>query len=405
MTVSGKSPTDVVGRPRWDGSHLTFLCLLLLLAVIPWSTAGFSIGFGLVILSSLPRLRFAWSRPRHPLLLPTLVWVVALLLSYFWSEGPRAADEARSYYPFLLMFAASSAALDRAQATRLGVVFLATASIAGFLSCCAHIGWIETADDRFSGSVSIFTFAMVMATGYVLCAIYFCSVPDWPRRILLWVASLMMLDGVLMNESRATVLAVIVGILVLFLFLHGRRRRLILFLAPILLAAPIVLPGSGMLDRFQVTAEELNLADDDVHPREILWIAAGRMFQAHPWMGIGVGNYRSERERMFEEGEMEGFILYKEGYETAHSVFLHIAATMGVVGLVAFLFWSGSYVVWFLKRRRRSMPVAVTALALLGIVFAFGLTDMALLNSRITGLLAIGLGVAIGVLRNEEVQV
>ncbi|MHC4381025.1 MAG: hypothetical protein ACYSU1_08040, partial [Planctomycetota bacterium] len=76
-----------------------------------------------------------------------------------------------------------------------------------------------------------------------------------------------------------------------------------------------------------------------------------------------------------------------------------------VVGLVAFLFWSGSYVVWFLKRRRRSMPVAVTALALLGIVFAFGLTDMALLNSRITGLLAIGLGVAIGVLRNEEVQV
>ena len=32
MTASGKSPTDVVGRPRWDGSQITFLCLLLLLA-------------------------------------------------------------------------------------------------------------------------------------------------------------------------------------------------------------------------------------------------------------------------------------------------------------------------------------------------------------------------------------
>lgn len=402
MTASGKSPSDVVGRPRWDGSQITFLCLLLLVAVIPWSTAGFSIGFGLVILSSLPRLRMGLRRPWHPLLLPTLVWVGALLLSYAWSEGPRAGDEARSYYPFLLLFAAGSAVRDRAQALRVGVVFLATASVAGILSCCAHFGWIETPEDRFSGSVSIFTFAMVMASGYVLCAIYFCNVCDWPRRILLWIAGLLMLDGVLMNESRATVLAVIVGILVLFLFLHGKRRSLLMFLAPVLVAAPIVLPGSSILDRFQVTAEELNLADDEVHPREVLWIAAGRMFQAHPWMGVGVGNYRSERERMFEDGEMDGFALHKKGYATAHSVLFHIAATMGIVGLLAFFLWTGSIVWWFLRRWRRSMPMGVTALALCGVVFAFGLTDMALLNSRISGMLAIGLGVAMGVMRREE---
>ncbi len=402
MTAPGKISAPVEDSP--PAANLPYLSLLLLVVVIPWSVSGYSIGFALAVFTSLPSLwRGGWRRAHlHPFFLPSLVWGLALLLSFFWSDGPRAGDEARTYYPFLLTFVASACIRQRRQLRQLVLAFLATASVAGFLSFCTNCGWLQTEEDRFSGPVSIFTFAMVMATAYVLGALFFSLVKTWRQRILLWLASFLLLDGVFMNESRATVLAIGLGFLVLLIGLQRQRKSLFLYLAPVLLAVPVVLPGSAFLERFQATASELNLQDEEVHPREVLWIAAGRMMQQHPWMGVGIGAYRSERERMFADGEMDGFVLKKKGYETAHSVLLHIGATMGVVGLLAFLFWASAPVLWFWHRRQQSWPIPIAALALCSIVFGFGLTDMCLLNSRISGIFAIGLGAAFGVVGHEE---
>ena len=400
--ASGNTPAEGSGLGA-KLAGISFGSLLLLAVVIPWTTAGYSIACGLALLASLPALPGALRGKRHPLQLAFLVWAGALTLSAILSDSPRAADEARSYYPLLLLFIASFAVRNMEQLRRLGVVFLATSSVAGFLSVMAHIGVIPMEeDDRFSGSVSIFTFAMVMATGYMLCALYFSWAERWSTRIVLWIASFLMLDGILMNESRATVLAVGLGMIALFLFSSGQRKSLLLFAAPILVAVPLLAPSTGILDRFEATQTELNLADDEVHPREVLWIAAGRMYKAHPVFGVGVGNYRPERERMFAEGEMEGFELNKLGYETAHSVLFHIGATMGTVGLIAFLFWATSVLRWFWIHRRTSPHAAAAAFALIAIVVGFGLTDMTLLNSRISGIFALGLGASMGVMRRAE---
>lgn len=397
--ASGNTPAEGAGLDAKLAS-LSFASLLLLAIVIPWSTAGYSIACGLALLASLPAIPGALRGERHPLLLAYGVWAAALTLSYLLSDSPKAADEARSYYPFLLLFIGSYAVRNQSQLQRLGIVFLMTSSVAGFLSVMAHIGWIPMEEeDRFSGSVSIFTFAMVMATGYMLCALFFSRAERWGTRMVLWMASFLMLEGILMNESRATILAVGFGMIALFLLSKGKRKNLLLFAAPILVALPILAPTTGFLERFQATQAELDLSDDKVHPREVLWIAAGRMFQAHPVFGVGVGNYRPERERMFAEGEMEGYQLHKKGYTTAHSVLLHIAATMGIVGVAAFLFWITSILRWFWKRRTVAPPAAILALSLSAVVLGFAITDMTLLNSRISGIFALGLGAAMGVMR------
>lgn len=401
--ASGNTPDHVAGLGT-KLSGLGYGCLLLLAAVIPWSTAGYSIACGLAFLVSIPAIPAGLRGARHPLLIPCLIWVAALTLSWLLSDSPRAADEARSYYPFLLLFVGSYAVRSMAQLRNLGTVFLVTSSVAGFLAVAAHVGLIPLGEEeRFSGSVTIFTFAMVMATGYMLCALYFREAERWGTRILLWIASFLMLDGILMNESRATVLAVGFGMITLFLLSKGKRKNLLLFAAPVLVAVPILIPTTGFLDRFQATAAELDLTDEEVHPREVLWIAAGRMYQAHPVFGVGVGNYRSERERMFEDGEMEGYQLKKKGYETAHSVLFHIGATMGTVGLLAFLAWVLGILRWYWIRRNLASPAGVAALSLTAIVIGFGLTDMTLLNSRVSGILALGLGATMGVmLRAQE---
>lgn len=384
-------------------ASLRFSCLLLLAAAIPWSTAGFSIGLGLAALASLPALPAGLRRPHHPFLWPCLIWAGALLLSWSLSDSPRATDEASSYYPFFLLFIASTGVRTMRQLRWLGNSFLIASSVAGFYAVLAHAGFVALEEDeRFSGSVTIFTFAMVMATGYMLCALYFAEAKRWRTRVILWLASFLMLDGILLNESRATVLAVGLGMIALFLFSSGKRKALLLFAAPVLVAVPVLAPSTGILDRFEATATELNLSDDQIHQREVLWIAAGRMVRAHPVVGVGVGNYRAEWERMFAEGEMEGYPVPKSVHQTAHSVLFHVAATMGIVGVLAFLAWSLGILQWFWRRRRVAPPAGVMALALSAIVIGFGLTDMTLLNSRISGIFALGLGAAMGVIRNTE---
>ena len=81
----------------------------------------------------------------------------------------------------------------------------------------------------------------------------------------------------------------------------------------------------------------------------------------------------------------------------------HIGATMGTVGLLAFLTWVLGILRWYWIRRSLASPAGVAALSLTAIVIGFGLTDMTLLNSRVSGILALGLGATMGVmLRAQE---
>ena len=76
-------------------------------------------------------------------------------------------------------------------------------------------------------------------------------------------------------------------------------------------------------------------AFDPSHPtnveRRYMWEAGGRMFRDHPITGVGLMDLHSIYERYRDPRA-------REGAGHLHSVFVQIAATMGVLGLLAFAF-------------------------------------------------------------------
>jgi len=103
--------------------------------------------------------------------------------------------------------------------------------------------------------------------------------------------------------------------------------------------------GSGPLGSY-VAVEPL------VPPREDLWHAAVQMITERPLLGVGPGTYR------LRYGSYLGMATWDER-AFAHNIYLEIAATTGVVGLLAFLFVVGAAIaplVRALGRRKRTEP-------------------------------------------------
>jgi O-antigen ligase len=103
--------------------------------------------------------------------------------------------------------------------------------------------------------------------------------------------------------------------------------------------------GAGSLGSY-VSIEPL------VPPREDLWHAAVQMISERPLLGVGPGTYR------LRYGSYLGMSSWDER-AFAHNVYLEIAATTGIVGLLAFLFVVGLAIAPLaraLARRKRPEP-------------------------------------------------
>jgi len=94
-------------------------------------------------------------------------------------------------------------------------------------------------------------------------------------------------------------------------------------------------PFVGVSDVRGVQVTDANFA---VVERMAHWQAAWAMWTAHPWLGVGIGNY----EAAYAEYALP---LWSEPLGHAHNYYLNIAAESGVVGLLAYLLLWGTALV------------------------------------------------------------
>jgi O-antigen ligase len=90
------------------------------------------------------------------------------------------------------------------------------------------------------------------------------------------------------------------------------------------------------------------------------WQAALNMSNAHPWLGVGLGNYEAAYSQY-------ALINWPNPLGHAHNYYLNLLAEIGVLGLLAYLlFWAA--VIWVTGRsiRRSSYPQRGIALGLMG---------------------------------------
>lgn len=166
---------------------------------------------------------------------------------------------------------------------------------------------------------------------------------DARERWVAGAASVLLLGAQVLANSRGGMIGLAVG-LVVIVVVGLRRERLAALVAavgaPLLLVAwfthriPARLTDS-LLREFRINDVSVNgqINDSNYSTMERLahWLAGLRMFQAHPILGVGAGNYDAAYSRY---GDLAR---WPEGLGQAHNYYINVAAETGVIGLLAFL--------------------------------------------------------------------
>ncbi len=101
--------------------------------------------------------------------------------------------------------------------------------------------------------------------------------------------------------------------------------------------------GTGMRDIVQQPVTDSNFS---VIERLAHWIAALRMWEMSPWLGVGPGNYAAVYPQV-------RLARWEDPLGHAHNTYLNVLAENGLIGIVAYLaLWAGA-AVWLVCVRRR----------------------------------------------------
>ena len=300
-------------------------CFVLLTATLPWSIAPMSIGAIATTVLTLSRWRSNRLRwPRTPVDWPWAAWAIALGLSALFaldtaSSLPRLN---KALFPGLVALAAFHTPDRRTGRRVLGTLLLSSA-VAAVYGTAIFVANGASFASRARGPVGHYmTFAgqlLLLVSVAVPVALL-----ARERRWRLGAGATAVLGTVALagtytrsswlglGASLATVLAVL-------------RPRWLPALAVLFVAVYALAPPSYR--------DRLHSAFDPHHPmnleRTYMWDAGQRMFHDHPLTGVGLQDLHPiyDRYRSPQSHERAGHL---------HSVPVQIAATMGIVGLLAF---------------------------------------------------------------------
>ncbi len=143
--------------------------------------------------------------------------------------------------------------------------------------------------------------------------------------------------GLILSQSRGGIVGMAAGCLIVLVLNVPHLRLSMVKLAPIgliaalaLLTVSIGIVASGV----QTFANEETLvtpANFAVQERLSHWSAAVEMAKAHPFVGVGAGNYDLNYRDYTQEWR------FRIGRGHAHDTYLHFLAQSGVVGLTAYI--------------------------------------------------------------------
>jgi putative inorganic carbon (HCO3(-)) transporter len=122
-------------------------------------------------------------------------------------------------------------------------------------------------------------------------------------------------------------------------------------LSPAMLPAPITerladVPAYLGVGIEQIVAQPVNDENFSVIERLAHWLAAERMWETAPWLGVGPGSYAT----VYPSVRLP---LWEDALGHAHNIYLNVLAETGLFGLAAYLLMWGGIVVWLWRQNRR----------------------------------------------------
>ncbi|SDD75847.1 O-antigen ligase family protein [Actinokineospora iranica] len=150
------------------------------------------------------------------------------------------------------------------------------------------------------------------------------------RRTLVAVVAAVLVLGAAATFSRGGALAALAA--VGWLLLRRTLRARAVAMAVLVIGAAGVLGALAASEGIsQALREKTYIAATNVDTRELRWAAAARMLAENPVLGVGAGGFRSTYAAASHNAELD------EQVPVAHSMYLEVAAELGLPGLVSFL--------------------------------------------------------------------
>ncbi len=153
----------------------------------------------------------------------------------------------------------------------------------------------------------------------------------WRAKALCLLVGGFTVNGLILTRTRAAFLAVCVGAAAAVLLgLRGKRRKIVLYLLPGILAAALLTDG-GFRERMRTITTDPTEEDRSATARLHIWEAAGQMLAAYP-LGVGIGSFGSELGRFNPQ----------LARRDAHNTFVRCSSELGLPGALMLAMLIGS---------------------------------------------------------------
>ena len=274
----------------------------------------------------------------HPTFTFVLVVFVALAAtSLTWAESPGEGTTPLLRYAlnlilFLIVFTAVRTPRHFKWAIGAYVAGAALAAGYGVLNPPQNVAYYDVT--RVSGTIGDPNeLAAILVGGTILAAGLAASLRRAPiLRLSALLASLLCAGGIFLSLSRGGLVALAFA-LVASVVVAGRWRMQAITLAVVIAIAGFgyfaFFAGPDAVNRVTSFGQGTGRAD--------IWTVGWRMVQAHPVLGVGVGNYRvSSVHYLLQPGALKRDEFILDTPKVAHNTYLQVLAELGIVGLVLF---------------------------------------------------------------------
>jgi O-antigen ligase len=207
------------------------------------------------------------------------------------------------------------------------------------------------------------------------------------RQLSGWKLSITMLSGVaamsaaFMSGTKGGLVYIPVGLLVVLLLMRSILdkaalvRLSIFFIGSVLLVSIMNAAGAGAMDRVKQDASALagdGAVSSSTRVRIQMWEVAFRTWQAHPLLGVGLGDYRLALVDAFDDMGKQA-----PRYTHAHSNILNFLAETGLIGTALFIVASllPAAAVMLLSASSELQLYQVVVVLIVTAMFVFGLTE------------------------------
>jgi O-antigen ligase len=321
-----------------------------------------------------------------PILVPMAAYVLWALASGIWSVSLPHTLEIQASLAIALVYMLSFATLvhDERDLKRALVVLTVASVIVGLISTLSFAGIGAFGGDSLQGGRSQGGvgdpnfFANVQLIAMPLMLLLAAEAKTWIGRAFFGMATLLAITSILSTLSRGGMIALVVVFLILpwipaAWYLGTKRQK-----AAVMVALAVCVGGlftrPGFREEIVNRVESLFVSSSDAEAsgssagsgRTELWKAAFASIEERPVLGLGLGAYPSQSNRLLFETPGVNLDLFSvdkhpDGIEV-HSAYIGTTVDLGFIGLTFFLALLAATMLWLGRLASRAREIGAVFL-------------------------------------------